>query len=432
MTLNVDNVSAGYRGGSHFSYELDYFSEEITTAAAGGVSCCYPVDFDTHRLSTWPAFLLDILPSGAGRQHWLSHLQISDGPSADWQLLLSGAGFPPGNLRIAEAVRDLGQEVTPNPEGRQIATRDHPGFTLEQILERREHFIEYAATLGAHVAGCSDVQGVAPKFLLVQDYKGHWHAEGALPDSEVASCWIVKFPRGRTEADRTVLANEAPYMAIARALGLNANPDVHWNNDCLFIRRFDRIVNPDKTVQRLGMESLYSLAGVVDFGTAVPQDLFSRALAHYATDPISTLEEYVKRDCLNVMLGNKDNHGRNTAVLRHEDGRVALTPLFDFAPMYLDPEGIARVSRWPKDQESAGQPDWAAVVSHLSGLDDGARRELRRSLAAWGRQVQSLADIMEKSGVSSGIIENRMYSIEENAAQLMELAPTTQILGSNP
>ena len=50
-------------------------------------------------------------------------------------------------------------------------------------------------------------------------------------------------------------------------------------------------------------------------------------------EPEGEVVEYVKRDVANIVLGNKDNHGRNTAVQRHCDGTVRLAPVFDFAPM---------------------------------------------------------------------------------------------------
>ncbi|WP_375338497.1 hypothetical protein [Variovorax paradoxus] len=37
-------------------------------------------------------------------------------------------------------------------------------------------------------------------------------------------------------------------------------------------------------------------------------------------------------------MRNTDNHARNTAVQRLPDGALQLTPIFDFAPMFLDPE----------------------------------------------------------------------------------------------
>jgi len=59
-------------------------------------------------------------------------------------------------------------------------------------------------------------------------------------------------------------------------------------------------------------------------------------------------------------LANKDNHARNTALQRDWNGNVGLSPLFDFAPMYLHPDGIARRIRW--DGSDGGQPDWRRVI----------------------------------------------------------------------
>ena len=69
---------------------------------------------------------------------------------------------------------------------------------------------------------------------------------------------------------------------------------------------------------------------------------------------------YLKRDIANIALGNKDKHGRNTAIQRGHDGTISLTPLFDFAPMWLHPDGIARRVRWQSDD--AGSPNWASAI----------------------------------------------------------------------
>ncbi|WP_297798317.1 HipA domain-containing protein [uncultured Marinobacter sp.] len=53
------------------------------------------------------------------------------------------------------------------------------------------------------------------------------------------------------------------------------------------------------------------------------------------------MADYIARDFLNFAIRNKDNHIRNTAILKR--GRdIALAPAFDVAPMVLDPEGFAR------------------------------------------------------------------------------------------
>jgi serine/threonine-protein kinase HipA len=68
-----------------------------------------------------------------------------------------------------------------------------------------------------------------------------------------------------------------------------------------------------------------------------------------------------------IALRNTDNHGRNSAFLKYADGTVKLSPLYDFAPMFLDPEGIPRSSRWGKELEPIpGRPDWGKVAESFS------------------------------------------------------------------
>ena len=158
---------------------------------------------------------------------------------------------------------------------------------------------------------------------------------------------------------------------LANAVRTHAPRHVTWESDCLFGRRFDRIVR-NRRVERLAQESLYSLAGVAAFGTPLRKERQADALARFATDPKKELREFLLRDVLEVALGNTDNHARNTSVLKWADGRVELSPLYDFAPMILDARGIARVSRW---EDGADLPDWKRVAEALAPtLDPNATR----------------------------------------------------------
>ncbi len=410
----------GYRGTSNLeylhTYAIDYAGPNIAQAA--GLSCRYPVDFDLHTQVHWPAFMLDILPSGHGRQQWLNHLKLKDGALADWPLLLKGTAFPPGNLRIAEAAaaKDLSCEA-PKADGSMVSMDQHPGFTREEVLERNEYFIEYAYQHGIYAAGGSDVQGVAPKLLMTQDFNGAWHAEGVLPDGQVKSHWLIKRPRGRIAVDRKVLKNEAAYMAVAREIGLHVYADLTWDRDTLFIPRFDRIVHDDTTIERLGMESLCSLAGIAEYGVRVTHDVLCQAIINYSSNVQQDLMEYIKRDILNVVMGNKDNHARNSAVIRKENGEVDLAPLFDFAPMYLDPEGIARVCRWDGNAERGGTPLWSMVIERYQDSLINADVELRQ----FGDKLIQLPDIMREKMIDEDIIQHHLKIIENHSDQLLAL-----------
>jgi transcriptional regulator with XRE-family HTH domain len=48
------------------------------------------------------------------------------------------------------------------------------------------------------------------------------------------------------------------------------------------------------------------------------------------------------------------------------DGITRITPLFDFAPMYLDPEGIVRAARWYHQDTHKELQRWEDILAHLA------------------------------------------------------------------
>jgi len=395
-------LSRGYRGRSELYYTDDFALTYSGERGNKALSCNLPVILLPEILSSWPPFILDLLPSGAARSYWTAELGLVDGPGADWKLLLRGAGNPPGNIRVAEAA--------PPPD-----TQGHPGFARSEIVDRKENFIEYARSHGAPIVGSSGAQGDAPKFLLTTDRSGNWHADGVLPDKDAQQHWLVKFPRGRTQRDRQVIQNEAAYMRVAKGFGIRVEQLPEYESDCLFVPRFDRVAK-QSTVRRLGLESIISLAGIADFGVFIKHEIFCRAITKHCTAPVTELREYLFRDVLNYTLGNVDNHGRNTALLKKEDGTVALSPLYDFAPMFLDPSGMVRVSRW-QDEASDSPPPWHQAVANFN-LDDGLTFELARELRGLAPKVRKLPELMKKAGVDQEIIAARKPYIETSAKVL--------------
>lgn len=398
-----EGLAQGIHGGCRLQYDVDYVVDHRGNGQAELVPGL-TVDFELHRYKHWPPFLIDILPSGAGRRAWLKRMDVgNDGPHLDWHLLVKGAGAPPGNLRIAEAV------IKPPPDQFKI------GFPRLDILEQREDFLEYAEERGAYVAGASSVQGEAPKYLLVEDQKGMFHAEGALPDNLAKRFWLVKYPRGRRtdERNQQVLRNEAPYLEVARKFGLHVEAPLLYENGALFVPRFDRKIENGQ-VARLGMHSLYALANIPGYGAAVPHDVFCRALTELAANPPREIKEYLSRDILNLALRNTDNHGRNTAILRIGE-EIRLSPLFDFAPMFLDPEGIGRVCRW-EDERPGNQPDWTIICNKLGDVLDPT--ETRTWLRSRGQEVERLPDTMQECNVDDDVIQRLAGWINEVAQGL--------------
>jgi len=407
FTPNPGSLKLGIAGGGVFDYDIDYVFDHGADTTSPRIALNYPVGFELHRSDRWPAFLLDIMPTGAGRRIWLRRLELRDNPSADWELLVQGTGNPPGNLRIAEAVIPC--------------AGPHPGFTQEEIVEKSADFIEYAEARGAIVAGATDVQGDAPKFLLVRDRNRRWHPDGALEDRDVLDCWLVKFPRGKTEADRSVLRNEAPYLEVARRFGLRVGSSLQFIDDSLFIPRFDRAAGPD-CLERHGMETVCSAAQIAEFGKRGDHKLFCSVIARYATDRKTETMEYLRRDILNAALRNTDNHSRNTALLKPADGTIALSPLYDFAPMFLDPDGIPRSSRWERELEPAvGRPAWGKIAEALAPLFEP--KELRELLARDAEAVRRLPETMRECGVEDNVIERVATRCAEVSGDLLDASP---------
>ncbi len=392
-----------------FEYDLDYAFGLHDQA----VSLRFPVDAVRHVLEKWPAFLYDLIPQGNGRKFLLGELKLTDGAQADFPLICAGAFNPIGNIRIKEAADYFHTHV----QRHDVASAEM-GFTLEQMVERGEEFHERMMVYGMLAAGTTGVQGAAPKYLLTKDHHGLWHADAALPDDRAAEHFIVKLPRGKEAVDKKLLRNEAAYMRVAKSMGLRTHGEVGHQGDMLFVPRFDRVVNEGR-VSRLHQESAASVAGIVGFDARPSQFDLLHALRGVVTNKTNETVEFLKRDVLNLAMRNTDNHARNTAVQQVGD-QVRLTPLFDFAPMYLDPEGISRAARWyhPATKKELG--NWTDVLLALD-LDSEERRHVVAELKQFGRLMSGLNDHMKHAGIDDDVIDYLRLPVAEQTRQLHEL-----------
>ncbi|WP_240766785.1 type II toxin-antitoxin system HipA family toxin [Paraburkholderia flava] len=378
------------------------------------LSLAEPVDMDIRAARTMPAFLYDLVPQGAGRQFLLGELQLADGPDADFALIRAGAFNPIGRIRVAEAVDYFTAYVAQHPDA-----RGRPGLTIDDVIGRSAEFAEQMRLHGMLGTGTTGVQGAAPKYLLTRDHAGLLHGDAALPDADATQHLIAKLPRGKSAADQKVLRNEAAYMRVAAALGIRTHADLPTlHGDVLLIPRFDRIARDGKVV-RLHQESVASILRLPGFDQRPSLFEVVAGIRHVVTDPAAETLEFIKRDVLNLAMRNTDNHARNTAV-QLIDHKVQLTPLFDFAPMYLDPEGVARTLRWYHPDTRIELTDWRDVLAALP-VPDNERRTLALELNQFGTQIERLPDIMKEHGVDHDIIEFLTRSIDAQVRQLQAL-----------
>ncbi|MET1117026.1 MAG: HipA domain-containing protein [Comamonas sp.] len=412
----------GWKASSYAGYSVDWAFEHIRATDAHALCAGWPVGLEPLQLAHWPVFLIDLLPQGFGRQELLRRIGQSPtaGVGADWPLLLAGAGNPIGNLRVKEAAGWLADHAG--------ACR---GFTDDEVAQRADEFAEYLASHGLFVAGSSGVQGEWPKVLLTRAHDGLLYLDHTLPDAQASAHYIVKFGRGTDPRLSSILRHEAVYMQLAQDLGLRVHAPLVLRKRALFIPRFDRRVQ-GAAVVRLAQESIATLTGMPGFEAVPSHDQVCEGLLRHCSDPQQEVLEYLRRDVANLALGNKDNHARNTALQRDFAGRIALTPLFDFAPMYLHPDGIARRIRW--EGNDGGQPEWPRVLDALCASAARVQRVrrgkgplLQRAALAQGLRamvptLRRIAAEGEAMGLEADVLNHLRPSLLARANELATLA----------
>lgn len=392
---------------------FDYLPEFVFGDHAAPISLALPptmarLGIGEDGAPLCPAFMFDLVPQGLGRKYLLGQLKIADNDDADIMLAMHGAFNPIGNLRLTAAVDYFEQWRGQNQD------EAVQGFTIEEIVRRNDEFVEHIWLHAMLAAGTTGIQGAAPKFLLTQDAAGLWFADAALPDQQAVKHWIVKRPRGRNPEDAQILRNEAAYHAVAAKCGLRASGECFVKGEMLFFERFDRIVAQGQ-VQRLHQESAVSAAGIPGFPSGVSNFDFAQAIVRYATQPAEELAEFIARDILNLAMKNTDNHGRNTSFQTLPDCTVRLTPVYDFAPMFLDPEMIPRNSRWRIDHREI--TDLMEILARIEMPDD-VRHAVVQQLAPFAKKLRNLPAIMKECGVDGSIIQACQLSIEKQVSLL--------------
>lgn len=418
MRIDFEKPDTGLLSPCSFAYDQHYlvdhlhFLDQIT---AQSVSATLPLSWDLQRTAQVPAFLHDILPAGAARRFLLARLAVPEHETAQADLLLLGRCTPApiGHLRIRESVDAM-------PKGVSL------GFSREEVVARDSRFLEYAYEQGAAVGGATGAGGEAPKLLLAEDAEGLLHPDATLADDQVHQHWFVKFSRNKAnENDRTVLRSEFCYYQALNRLGPNTITAhgmslEEGRKPSLWMPRFDRRVDRPG-VTRIAVESIYSLAGITRPGSymshvAAVEALIDAWVANGQHSEIPALiSEYIRRDLINQILGNSDNHGRNTAVLRDEQ-RIDLAPIYDLAPMVMDEEGVTRTTKWPDQIERAGQVDWLAACNALATWVNPDA--LFESLKADAQSFRALPDLLSEIGLPQATFNHPRIALSRLDATL--------------
>jgi serine/threonine-protein kinase HipA len=194
--------------------------------------------------------------------------------------------------------------------------------------------------------------GVQQKLLLTKMPDGSWgRPVDGTPSTHIIKPELARFP-GSVE-------NEAFCMRVAKRLGLSvADVDVFGigSRSLLAVRRYDRIVHADGTLERVHQEDFCQAFGILPDNKYQERGGPSlKRIAQTVADvaaPESVLE-LAKAMVLNTLVANGDAHGKNFSVLHEPSGTLRLAPLYDVLctldygvdelAMYID--NVHRVNR---------------------------------------------------------------------------------------
>lgn len=361
MVLSVSDAQKVEESRCNVYYDQNYlveFIDRLETPFELAISVNLPLSWTHVDSKGYPPFVYDIIPAGAARKSLQRRFggERPNGMDMGFFLLSRCTPSPIGHLRVKESFEQIDQ------------TRKE-AFARIEVVDRTSDFLEYAYESGAALGGATGAQGEAPKLIMVEGEDGALYADAMLPDELARRHWLVKFARNQaTERDKNILRAEYHYYKAISQLGLNTiSTDglvlEEADKPSLWMPRFDRRV-ANAMVERIPVESIYSVCENTEPGSKMNhEDVLNRLINLWRMNGQNAeleelIFEYLRRDLLNRILGNSDNHGRNMAIFRYR-GRFDLAPIYDLAPMVLDPEGVTRVTKWKA--EHLGNPDWNTI-----------------------------------------------------------------------
>jgi serine/threonine-protein kinase HipA len=268
--------------------------------------------FTTTHLAGWFSALLDAGPDAWG-QRLIDRLH---GPQDTFGHLLLASGQTVGALGFS-----LDPQVPPG--------RTAPAHSTGSL----------ARLLGLHQA-IETGQSLTPEdqALLLQGTS----AGGARPKTTVeheGALWLAKFPSTQDRPDQPpVPVMEAALLSVGAQCALRVpRHQLVWVGDApvLLVERFDRTPRPEGGHGRWRYASartlLWSRPEVQQFSYMGSYNALAHCMRLWERTPQEHIRELYRRIAFNCLVGNTDDHDRNTGFVAGPDGHFALSPLFDLS-----------------------------------------------------------------------------------------------------
>jgi serine/threonine-protein kinase HipA len=257
-------------------------------------------------VTTLPPFFANLLPEGALRA--VVEAQLPPGDNHEFGMLRRLGGDLPGAVVIRE---EQTGEVVPAP-ARVTASDDNAALVKFSLAGVQMKFSMVAAGDRLTLPARGETGKMIVK-LPSRDYPD-------LPEIEFGAMTLAKAAGVETAEIRLV--------PIGYLEGLKED-FTRYGRNALAVSRFDRTGE-----RRVHMEDFAQILGAVGNQkySKANVETMARLCARFTPDPNGAVLEMVRRIVVDLMLGNGDNHLKNSTFL-YPDGRTpTLSPAYDIVP----------------------------------------------------------------------------------------------------
>ena len=329
IEINGQFVQAGCITGSNFrDAAFSYDESYIASPSAHAISLSLPLskkDFDTDATKT---FFDGLLPEGFTRQCVAESIHAS---SDDYISILRELGS-----ECLGAIQIIDEEKPSIKEG-------YIPLTIEEIKALAKEGASKSAEIV--VKSHLSLTGASGKVGLYYDQaSGKWYkAQGLAPSTHIVKQSHVRYKNIVLNEQLCLLAAQKLGIEIPESFILQAEAGEVNDEDVLFAtRRFDRDFDKDsriidglKTPYRLHQEDFAQALGIKSSdkyeiaGQGYLKKMFDLLLKH-SSNPIEDSLKLWKRAVYNCIIGNTDNHIKNSSLIYSKDlSSIRLAPFYD-------------------------------------------------------------------------------------------------------
>lgn len=322
--VQVGRITGNGFADAVFSYDESY----ISSATSRAISLSLPLskkDFDVDVTQT---FFDGLLPEGFTRQCVANSIHAS---SDDYISILRELGS-----ECLGAIQIIDEDKPP-------VKTSYTHLTVEEIKALAKEGSSKSAEIV--VKSHLSLTGASGKVGLYYDEdSGKWYKpQGLAPSTHIVKQSHVRFKNIILNEQLCLLAAQKLGIEIPESFILQAQNGKVSDEDVLFAtRRFDRNFDSDsrmivglKTPYRLHQEDFAQALGIKSSdkyeksGECYLKKMFD-LLQKHSSNPIEDSLKLWKRAVFNFMIGNTDNHIKNTSLIYSKDlSSIRLAPFYD-------------------------------------------------------------------------------------------------------